>query len=144
MRNFYQLIVGSSLLLTSIPLSAQKLAVSGTVVDNTGFGMPGVSVSIKGKTVGTITDLDGKYVLDVDKGETLVFSFVGYKPQEVIISQSVVNVTLAVSTVGLDEVVVVGYGTQSRRTVTSAISKVDGEVLKNVPISTVGEGLKGK
>ncbi len=144
MRNFYQLIVGSSLLLTCIPLSAQKLAVSGTVVDNTGFGMPGVSVSIKGKTVGTITDLDGKYVLDVDKGETLVFSFVGYKPQEVIISQSVVNVTLAVSTVGLDEVVVVGYGTQSRRTVTSAISKVDGEVLKNVPISTVGEGLKGK
>ena len=73
----------------------------------------------------------------------LIFSFVGYTSQEVTVgNESIVNITLNVSTVGLDEVVVVGYGTQSRRTITSAITKVGGEALENVPVNTIGEGLK--
>ena len=134
-----------TILLTPTTLLAQQMNISGTVVDNTGLSMPGVSVAVKGQTIGTITDLDGKYTIDVDKGTTLVFSFIGFKTQEVTIgNESIINLIMEPSTVGLDEVVVVGYGTQSKRTITSAITSVDGDVLKNVPVSTIGEGLKGK
>jgi len=133
------------LLSPGMALFAQELSISGIVKDNTGETLPGVAISVKGTTSGTITDVDGNYAINAAKGSTLVFSYVGYQPQEVVIqNQTNLNITLNVSTVGLDEVVVVGYGTQSRRTITSAITKVGGEVLQNIPISTVGEGLKGK
>lgn len=119
--------------------------ISGTVTDPQKEPLPGVTVVQKNTTKGTVTDLDGKFSLNVSKGATLAFSFVGYESREIVINdQNSLNVVLSTTTRGLDEVVVVGYGTQSRRTVTSAITKVDGEVLKNIPISTVGEGLKGK
>ena len=132
-------------LLIPTALLAQKMNISGTVVDNTGISMPGVSVAVKGQATGTITDLDGKYTISVEQGTTLVFSFIGFNTQEITVgNESIINLTMQPSTVGLDEVVVVGYGTQSKRTITSAITSVDGDVLKNVPVSTVGEGLKGK
>ena len=89
--------------------------------------------------------MNGAFQLKVSKGETLVFSYVGYDEQQILITnQKILNIRMEPTTMGLDEVVVVGYGTQSKRTVTSAISKVDGETLKATPINTVGEGLKGK
>ena len=134
-----------SFLLSFISISAQNVNISGVVKDNEGLTIPGVSVSVKGTTTGTITDLDGKYNIKTSKGSILVFSFVGYKTkEETIANESILNITLNVSSIGLDEVVVVGYGTQSRRTITSAITKVSGDVLKNVPVNTLGEGLKGK
>lgn len=146
MNRFYQLCL--FLLVTVAPfmdISAQEMNVSGTVIDNDGLTMPGVTVSVKGTSTGAITDIDGKYSLNVQKGSTLVFSFIGYTTKEVKVeNNTAVNVTLVLSTIGLDEVVVVGYGTQSKRTITSAVTKVSGDVLKNVPISSVGEGLKGK
>lgn len=142
LNHFYLLFV---LLLFSLSIAAQEYTIAGVVTDHEGLTIPGASVSVKNTTRGTITDLDGKYSIAVSKGEVLIYSFVGYKPQEQSIADSrPVNIKLSISTVGLDEVVVVGYGTQSRRTITSAITKVGGEALKNIPISTVGEGLKGK
>ncbi len=142
LNHFYLLFV---LLLFSLSIAAQEYTITGVVTDHEGLTIPGASVSVKNTTRGTITDLDGKYSIAVSKGEVLIYSFVGYKPQEQSIADSrPVNIKLSISTVGLDEVVVVGYGTQSRRTITSAITKVGGEALKNIPISTVGEGLKGK
>ena len=89
--------------------------------------------------------MDGKYSLNSQKGAVLVFSFIGYITKEVKVGDEyTINITLAPSTIGLDEVVVVGYGTQSKRTITSAVTKVSGDVLKNVPVSSVAEGLKGK
>ncbi|WP_298647760.1 TonB-dependent receptor [uncultured Proteiniphilum sp.] len=124
---------------------AQEITVTGVVHDNEGETLPGVSVVVKGTTHGTVTDIEGNFEIKVPQGATLEFSYVGFQPQEIrITNQERLNVVLNVSTVGLDEVVVVGYGTQSRRTVTSAITKVGGEALQNIPISTVGEGLKGK
>ncbi len=126
-------------------LMAQEITVTGVVHDNEGETLPGVSVVVKGTTHGTVTDIEGNFEIKVPQGATLEFSYVGFQPQEIrITNQERLNVVLNVSTVGLDEVVVVGYGTQSRRTVTSAITKVGGEALQNIPISTVGEGLKGK
>lgn len=127
-------------------ISAQEINVTGVVYDNDGITLPGVSVMAKGTTLGTVTDIDGNFQIEVPQGTTLVFSYVGYRSQELtfIDDQKGINVVLNISTVGLDEVVVVGYGTQSRRTITSAITKVDGEVLNTIPINTIGEGLKGK
>ena len=122
-----------------------SVSVSGKVTDEQNQALPGVTVVLKGTTNGTVTDLDGNFSLKVKTGDVLLFSFIGYQSQELIVrDQSSMLIKLATSTQGLDEVVVVGYGTQSRRTVTSAITKVDGAVLRNIPINTVGDGLKGK
>lgn len=142
-NQFFMLLVLFSLF--SITMSAQELKITGIVKDNEGLTLPGVSVLVKGTSNGTITSIDGEYSISVAKGSVLVFSYVGYKTQEhAITNQQKINVTLETSSIGLDEVVVVGYGTQSRRTVTSAISKVGGEALDNVPVNNVAEGLKGK
>ncbi|WP_167616686.1 SusC/RagA family TonB-linked outer membrane protein [Maribellus sediminis] len=117
----------------------------GKVLDEKNQSLPGVTVVVKGTTNGTVTDIDGNFSLNVTVGDILSFSFIGYQTQEISITDySEIEIKMVTSTQGLDEVVVVGYGTQSRRTVTSAITKVDGDVLKNIPINTVGDGLKGK
>ncbi len=127
------------------PLFAQEITVKGTVTDNEGVTLPGVSVSVKGAKQGTITDLEGNYSLKASGNTVLSFSYVGYEIQEINVSgRTQIDVSLSPSSVGLDEIVVVGYGTQSRRTITSAITKVGGEALENIPVNTVGEGLKGK
>ena len=95
------------LLFPFVPASAQEMYISGVVIDNEGLTMPGVSVSVKGTTTGTITDIDGKYNLNASRGATLVFSFVGYTTQEVKIEkESIINITLNASTVGLNEAIV--------------------------------------
>ncbi len=125
--------------------SQQAGPINGTVTDEQGQPLPGVTVVEKGTTNGTITNLDGQFLLKAPVGAVLSFSFIGYQSQEALVrDQSELKIRMVTSTQGLDEVVVVGYGTQSRRTVTSAITKVDGAVLKNIPINTVGDGLKGK
>ena len=100
---------------------------------------------VKGTTNGTITGLDGDFSIpNVKKGDIIVASYVGYVNVEVCVEWKTFKNHFERDSKTLDEVVVVGYGTQSKRTVTSAISKVDGETLKATPINTVGEGLKGK
>ncbi|MFB2119978.1 SusC/RagA family TonB-linked outer membrane protein [Parapedobacter sp. 2B3] len=125
---------------------AQNNVVSGVATTVGGEPLQGVTVSLKDVNVQALTDAAGRYRLDVPAGHrVLVFSAIGFETQELPIpSSNVLNVVLVESQSHLDEVVVVGYGTQSRRTITSAITRVGGEVLQDIPISTVGEGLKGK
>nr|WP_321452755.1 TonB-dependent receptor [uncultured Carboxylicivirga sp.] len=107
---------------------AQELKLSGVVTDDTGATVPGVSVVEKGTTNGTITDIDGRYFLNVSSGaNTLVFSFVGYETQEVAISASTTsyNVQLKPSVIGLDEVVAIGYGSAKKSDLTGSVSSVD-------------------
>jgi TonB-linked SusC/RagA family outer membrane protein len=132
--------------LFSLNVYGQKtVTVSGTVSDPDGQYLPGVNILKKGTTQGTITDTEGNYRIEVPENTTLVFSFIGFNTQEVPVKdQSVINITLAVEDQSLSDVIVVGYGTQSKRTVTSAISKVSGDVMENASLSTAGEGLKGK
>ena len=120
-------------------------AVSGTVTDDGGQPLPGVNVVEKGTTNGTTTDVSGKFSLNV-QGESsiLVFSFIGYATQEVTVgTRTDFTIGLLADVKALEEVVVVGYGTQEKVNLTGAVGVTTGEVLKNRPISNVGEGLQG-
>ncbi len=120
--------------------------ISGTVTstDETG-GLPGVNVLVKGTTTGTVTDVDGNYRLTVPTGEdVLVFSSVGYITREVAIgNQTEINLEMESDVTALDEIVVVGYGTQQKVNMTGAVGVAKGEVLEDRPIVNVGEGLQG-
>ena len=115
-------------------LMAQTKDLTGNVTSaDDGGTMPGVSISVKGTTLGTITDMNGKFNLKAPAdAKTLVFSFVGMTTQEVAIgNQSVINVQLRAQDISVDEVVVVGYGVQKKRDVTGAISQVKGDAIAN-------------
>lgn len=119
--------------------------ITGTVYEKTGDPIIGATVQIKGKTKGTITDLDGKFKIEADSKNILVVSMIGFITQEIAVGkQKEFKITLSESVVSLNEIVVVGYGTESRRTITSSITKVKGDVLQDIPITTIGDGLKGK
>lgn len=103
------------LLLYPLGLQAQDITLKGVVSDGTGEGLPGVSVLVKGTSNGTITDVEGKYSLNVKSSDVVVFSFVGMKTQEYkVAGRTVINVQMKDDTELLDEVVVVGYGTQKK------------------------------
>ncbi len=124
---------------------SQAKKISGTISsEEDGKPLPGVSVTIKGKTSGTQTSSTGEYSIDAAEGDVLVFTYTGFATQEAKVgSFSTVDLTLKTSVAKLDEVVVVGYGTQSRRNLTSSISKLDKDVLANAPRSNVGSALQG-
>lgn len=124
----------------------QQKSVSGKVSDSQGNSLPGVSVVIKGTTIGTITDVDGKFSLPkVPENSLLQFSFVGMKMQEVIVSgKTEINVILREETIGLEEVVAVGYGVQKKVNMTGAVSSVKfDEIASNRPLTTVSSALAG-
>ena len=124
-------------------LQAQK-TVKGTVLDETGTLFPGASVVVKGTTNGTSTDFDGKYTLEVnDNSRTLVVSFIGYTSKEVAIADNL-TINLEPDASILDEVVVVGYGTQRKSDVVSAVAKTDMAKAVATPTSDVTEMLRGR
>ncbi len=136
------------ILLTSNQLqapSAQKKEVSGKVTDSSGQSLPGVSVIVKGTTTGTITDFDGKYTLtDVSSDAVLVFSFVGMKSQEFSSSgKNTINAVLYEETIGIDEVVAIGYGTARKKDLTRAVSRVDIEERRQQPNTNASQILRG-
>lgn len=123
----------------------QVMEVTGTVVGEDGEPLIGATVQVKGTDRGTITDIDGNYTLDVDQGETLVFSYVGYKPVEIIVASSnKIDVLLKLDATSLDEVVVIGYGTQKKSHLTGAVSKVTNEKLDQIAVSRVDDALIGQ
>lgn len=123
----------------------QSKSVSGKVTDLSGASLPGVSVVVKGTTTGVITDIDGKFTLSkVPENGILQFSFVGMKLQEISVAgKSLINVTLDEETVGVDEVVVVGYGTQKKVNLTGAITSVSGKDLARRQVSQSSMLLQG-
>ncbi len=120
--------------------------ISGTIVDATGEPVIGASVIVKGTTNGTVTDFDGKYsLLNVPQDGTLVFSFVGFRTQNVSVGgRSSINVTLEEDKQMLDEIVVVGYGVQRKSDVTGALTRVGEKELSAKPVSNAFEALQGK
>ena len=125
---------------------AQSITVTGTVNDDAGISMPGVNVTVKGTTVGVVTDINGKYSINVpNRDAVLVFSFVGYISQEMVVGdQRTIEVVLNESTLQIDEVVVVGYGTQRRGVQSTAVSTVKGETLKQLPTLRTDAALQGR
>lgn len=107
------------------PSTAEVIKVTGKVVSDTdGMPIPGVTVRIEGTTRGTVTNIDGAYTIDVNEGETLVFSFVGFVEKKVVVgSQSTIDISLAEDLQSLDEVVVVGYAEQKKETIVGADRK---------------------
>ena len=123
---------------------AQNIMVSGTVVDaNTMQPLPGATILEEGTNNGVTTDFDGNYSLNVSKGGTLIFNFVSYQSQRVIVGDAnVINVSL--SNDALEEVIVVGYGTQKRSNVVGSVATVDVEKATQIPTTNVTEFLRGR
>lgn len=127
-----------------VKVTQQSGTATGTVVDGTGFGVIGASVVVKGTTNGVITDFDGNFSLSgVKKGDIIQISFVGYVTQEVVWNGTPLNITMKDDTQTLDEVVVVGYGTQKKTNLTGSVSMVDAEVLESRPVQNVSQALQG-
>ena len=124
---------------------AQNVTVSGKVTDEKGLPLPGVTISVKQTQNGTNSDINGKYTISVSKTGVLVFSMVGYSKQEIAVNnRTEINVALSEDNRLLNEVVVVGYGTQKRKDVTSSIASVKGELFKDQPITSPISGLQGR
>ena len=133
----------SALLL--LGMAAEARVISGTVKDPTGETIISASVIVKGTTIGTVTDFDGNYTLDVpDDAKVLVFSYIGMQTQELNITGDVMNVVLSENSEVLEEVVVTGYGTTKKRDLVTAVSSVNADQLKDIPVATAAEALQGK
>ncbi|NBP67739.1 MAG: TonB-dependent receptor [Cytophagia bacterium] len=132
----------------NLTLSAQERTVSGKVTSTEdGSALPGVNVVIKGTTIGTVTDAQGNYKLSVPAGgsPSLVFSFIGLNTTEIAIGErSIVDVSLGLDVTQLNEVVVVGYGTQLKQDLTGNIAKVNGEAIQNLSVTTFEQAMQGR
>lgn len=123
----------------------QPSRITGRVTDDGGMPLPGVTVIEKGTTNGTVTDFEGRYSIDVSEGAVLMFTFVGMEPVEVAVTnKSEINVTLKEETMGIDEVVVVGYGTQKKADIISSVASMDAEKLNERPVNKVDQALIGQ
>ena len=127
-----------------LPIVLQENTIKGTVYDAQGETLIGVSILIEGSMVGTVTDFDGNFELAARKGQVLVISYIGYLTQKVTVGNSPLKVILKEDTQQLDEVVVVGYGTTSKRKTTSAVSQVKADELSKVPVPNITQSLAGR
>ena len=146
LQYFTILLTMAVLIVLSGKIFAQdRIQITGTVIEGTtGDPLPGVSILIKGTTVGTITDIEGKYSIDAVSADVLVFSFIGYLTEEMPVgSQTVIDVTLVQDIIGLEEVIVTGYGVQRKSDVTGSIASVSSEDLVAIPIAGVDQALQG-
>jgi len=133
------------MLLLSFWTYAQSVRVKGTVTGEDGTTIVGVNVVVKGTTNGVITDVDGKYQIDADSKSTLSFSFIGFKSQEIrIANQREINVKLLSENLQVDEVVVVGYGTQRKEAVTGSVVSMKGELIREMPSANITQAMQGR
>lgn len=122
-----------------------EILINGTVVDAaTNDPIPGVTIIVEGTSTGTITNIDGKYSIEATPGKTLKFSFIGYLPEEVVVTnETEIIISLSPDIIGLDEVVVTGYGVQKKSDLTGAIASVSSEDLAKTPITGLDQALQG-
>lgn len=133
-------------LVLSFSLQAQEKQVSGTILDISGMPLPGATITVKGTSNGVSSDFDGKYSIQVNENAVLTISFVGFITQEISVKgKTTINVTLAEDANQLDEVVVVGFGTQKKSSISGAITNVEMEkVIGDRPITNIGGALQGQ
>ena len=121
------------------------MTVTGTVTDASNLPIPGVTVTVDGTDQGTTTDVDGKYSIEVTSSNVLTFSFIGYASQSVAVgARTTIDVQLAEDTQALDEVVVVGYGTQAKKDITGSVAVVSRDAIAEQPVSSFAEALQGR
>ena len=126
-------------------LNAQNLSIKGSIKDESGAGLPGASVVIKGTTKGAVTDNDGNFSLEAPKGGTLLISYVGFDNQEIVVNDNTpLSIQLKTEGKALNEVVVVGYGTQKKKDLTGAVTSVSEATLREVPAPNLLNQLKGR
>jgi TonB-linked SusC/RagA family outer membrane protein len=143
-KNLQLLISFLFCLVCSISVAQQK-QISGTIVDDEGTPLLGVNVIIVGTSTGTQSDLDGKYSLNVTDSQSLAFSYIGYEKQTILVgTKTVLNVILLNDLNKLDEVLILGYGTQSKRTLTDNIAKITSEDIEGIPVSNFQNTLVAK
>ncbi len=129
----------------AVPIPVER-TLTGRVTDEKGEGLPGVNIVIKGSQRGTVSDVDGNYNLVIPDGEyTVTFSFVGYLSEEVLVApeRTVVDITLKVDEKALEEVIVVGYGTQKKSTLTGSVSNITGKEVMASPAVGISNSLAG-
>ncbi len=132
-------------LVISFSSIAQTVRVSGVVLDDTELGLPGASVQEKGTTNGVVTGVDGEFAISVQPGATLVFSFIGFATQELVVgNRTSLTVTMQPDISALDEVVVVGYGTMRQEAVTGSVASIGGENMREVASANITQALQGR
>ena len=147
MKNVYKrLSVFMMLLVLSSTVALAQITVSGKILDESGAGLPGATVVVKGTTTGVVSDFDGNYSISVPSSQSvLVFSFIGYESQEQLVeNRSLINVQMSISASSLQEVVVTGYGAQSKRDITGAVTTVSTNDLLSMPATTFAQQLQGR
>lgn len=133
------------ILLLCQKVSAQDRPITGVIKDASGNALPGVSVVLKGTSIGTVTDTNGSFAISANSDQVLVFSFIGYEQQEVLVGQqTTINVALHEDVKTLEEVVVIGYGETKRKDVTGAIASISGQELRKSNPVTFDQALQGK
>jgi TonB-dependent starch-binding outer membrane protein SusC len=145
--NFWKklFLVSTLLVAMSALVQAQVKTVTGVVKDASGEAIIAASVAVKGTTTGTVTNINGEFTIEVPaNAKTLIVSYIGMKKQEVTITGSKLIITLADDTKVLDDVVVIGYGTQRKRDLTGSVASVGEKALRDIPVATVAEALTGK
>ena len=119
--------------------------ISGTVVDDAQNPLVGVTVVVEGKKANAITNVHGRYEITASRGDVLVFNYLGMHPQKIAVTnQTVVDVQMVTNMVGVDEIVVVGYGVQNRRDITTAISSVSPDKLQDMPLFDINQAMSGQ
>lgn len=142
---FFLLFLSVTMLFVTSGTAQEKVSLTGKVTDNTGFGLPGVSILEKGTTNGTVTDVNGNFTLQAAPNSILLFSFMGFVSQEILVDgQTNINIEMAEATFDLDEVVAIGYGVARKRDLTGSIVSVSGESLKTSPDYNPVKALQGK
>lgn len=140
------LLMSCCMLMTAEQVNAQSgpIEITGTVLDATGETIIGANIIVKGTANGTTTNIDGNFRISAPVGSTLVFNFIGYVPVEVTVKDGKpLLITLKEDTQKLDEVIVIGYGTRQRKSVTGAVDQVNAEIFENRPVSNAMQALQG-
>lgn len=123
----------------------RDVTIQGTVLDETGQPMPGATITVVGSSTGTVSDIDGNFSLTVPDDATIVVSFIGYAAQTIEVgNQTVFSIQMVADETALNEVLVVGYGTQEKRDVTGAVSSIKGDNIQNLPVSGAAQALQGR
>lgn len=129
----------------SLKAESEFQQITGTVKDQTGEPIPGATVLVEGKGSGTATDIDGNFTIEANQGDVLIISFIGYQSQRVTVgNQTTLNITLQEDMSSLEEVIVVGYGTQEKRNITGAIVSLDEKSIREMPVASAVEAIQGQ
>ncbi|SKC43516.1 SusC/RagA family TonB-linked outer membrane protein [Ohtaekwangia koreensis] len=132
-------------MMVPVHMHAQDVQITGTVTSGDNAPLPGVNVLVKGTTMGTVTDVEGKYALSAPGSGTLIFTFIGMKTMEVdIANRAAIDIVMDADISQLDEVVVVGYGTQKKSDLTGSVSSISSKDIKTVPVASLSQALQGR